>query len=62
VLKENSEITSHTGGTTMSIEKNKMNTGVECPPKRIPVDVLDFNREKGGRNGKERIHTGADHQ
>jgi hypothetical protein len=46
----------------MSIEKNKMNTGVECPPKRIPVDVLDFNREKGGRNGKERIHTGADHQ
>jgi hypothetical protein len=35
---------------------------LECPPKRIPLGMLDFKNEKRGQNGKERAYTGADHQ
>ena len=35
---------------------------VTCPPKRYPGVMLDFEKKKGGQNGKEGIHYGTDHK
>ena len=35
---------------------------MECPPKRIPVVMLDWNLKNGGRYGKESTFSREDHQ
>jgi len=35
---------------------------VTCPPKRSPVIMLVKQDKKGGINGQENLHSGANHQ